>query len=841
MTLRCTYSNCTGEVIDGFCDSCGRVPPEEIATAPASSATGQRAAAAQIARVGGYSGTTGRVTGARRPMATAAGTPGITASAASRGSAATGSTGTAAGGSGTSSRRGSRGSSSRRRALGGGLVQMPVMPSTDPLLLVMQDARVPAAKCFCPSCRNPVNPDKRFCSNCGTEYNFRPSLRTGEVVAGQYEVKGPIAFGGLGWIYLAMDTRLNRWVVLKGLLNTKDEAAAAAAVAERQFLAAVKHGKIVGIYTFVTHDAESYIVMEYVGGRTLKALRRERGPLPVAEAIAYILGILPAFQYLHDQNLVYCDFKPDNVMLEGEDVKLIDMGAVRRIGDPHGDIYGTVGYKAPEADDDPVVASDLYTVARTLAALLIDFDNTGRNRASLPAPNALMHMVPVAMIEAAGVAATASLRATLADGAALPGWLAFSPGLRAFTGTAPPGVTAVAVRVTATDETGATATLPLTLGLPLAANESLYRFLLKGTAPDPDARFQSADEMAAQLLGILREVVARDGKVPAADSAEFLHERSIGGALFDPDRARAAAWRRLPELRLDTEDPAIAELFAAGAAPSLAQRADVLEATMRARPASAEAPLRLADARVDLGEADPDQIISLLDAALALDPFDWRPDWYCGKLYLSLGRAGDAVACFDKVYSEIPGECVPKLALAMALEQEGRLDEAAGLYDTVSRIDSSLTSAAFGLARCRMAVGDRDGAVLAYGRVPENAATYHDAQLAAVRALSDASVGAPSLSDLARASEMLAAMPRDDIPRHEAEAALAMEAARQVELGGLSPAGAHPALLGTRLQPGALRRRAETALRACARLSEFRADRIAYIDRANAVRPRTLV
>jgi serine/threonine-protein kinase PknG len=834
MAQTCAYAGCGGQIDDGFCDSCGREAANAVATAtapdPASAATGQRTAS-QIARVGGYARTTGRVVGARRPSATA-----TTARGTAPGTA-TGTAGTAATGKASGSRRGSRGSSSRRRALGGGLVQMPVIPSLDPLLLVMADAHVPAGKCFCPSCKNPVNPEKRFCSNCGTEYNFKPSLREGDVVSGQYEVKGPIAFGGLGWIYLAMDTRLNRWVVLKGLLNTKDEASAAAAVAERQFLAAVKHGKIVGIYTFVTHGADSYIVMEYVGGRTLKAIRRDRGPLPVEEAIAYILGILPAFQYLHDQKLVYCDFKPDNVMLEGEDVKLIDMGAVRRIADPHGDIYGTVGYKAPEADQDPIEASDLYTVARTLAVLLMDFDNTGRHRSSLPPPNALMQVVPAAAIAAAGVDATATLKASLADGAALPGWLSFNAATRAFIGTAPSGVTALDVQVIASDASGARATLPLRLTLPLAANESLYRFLLKGTADDPDARFQSADEMAAQLLGILREVVARTQKLPAADSAEFLRERNPAGI---DTASLAEAWRRLPDLRLDAQDPAIAELFAAGVATDLDQRAQMLLATMRAKPESAEARLRLADTRVDRGVGDPDQIIPLLDEAMAIDPFDWRPDWYCGRLYLSLARAGAAVECFDKVYSEIPGECAPKLALALALEMDGRRDEAAGLYDTVSRIDPSLASAAFGLARCRLAAGDRAGAVEAYGRVPDNAASWHDAQLATIRALTDATDTPPSAADLTQAAALLDQMQRDDIPRHEAEAALALEAVRQLEAGTLRPA-AGTTLLGARVQPSALRRRAEAALRACARLSEDRADRIAYVDRANAARPRTLV
>ncbi len=59
--------------------------------------------------------------------------------------------------------------------------------------------------------------------------------------------------------------------------------------------------------------------------------------------------ILSAFAYLHSLGLVYCDFKPDNIMVEGGDVKLIDLGGVRRIDDPDGDIYGTVGYSAPEA------------------------------------------------------------------------------------------------------------------------------------------------------------------------------------------------------------------------------------------------------------------------------------------------------------------------------------------------------------------------------------------------------------------------------------------------------------------------------------------------------------
>ena len=96
----------------------------------------------------------------------------------------------------------------------------------------------------------------------------------------------------------------------------------AAALAERRFLAEVEHPNIVKILNFVEHDGEGYIVMEYVGGVSLQGhaeARREANggrpdPLPVEQAIAYCLEILPALGYLHELGLLFCDFKPDNVI-----------------------------------------------------------------------------------------------------------------------------------------------------------------------------------------------------------------------------------------------------------------------------------------------------------------------------------------------------------------------------------------------------------------------------------------------------------------------------------------------------------------------------------------------
>jgi serine/threonine-protein kinase PknG len=83
---------------------------------------------------------------------------------------------------------------------------------------------------------------------------------------------------------------------------------------------------------------------------------------------------LPAFSYLHDLGLIYCDFKPDNLIQVGDAVKLIDLGGVRRIDDEESAIYGTIGYQAPEvAQIGPTVASDIYTIGRTCVVLMLEF------------------------------------------------------------------------------------------------------------------------------------------------------------------------------------------------------------------------------------------------------------------------------------------------------------------------------------------------------------------------------------------------------------------------------------------------------------------------------------
>ena len=442
--LRCTQPGCSGTIVDGYCDVCGS--PADVGAAPA-------AVSAFAAGAGARPET---AAGADAPLST------VTRGSSRLGSTAFGSQRLGRGS--TITQRVNSGSVRLRTArLGAGLTRVPPAPVVDAENAIMVDPEVPENKRNCPVCGSPVGRTRDgrpgrpegFCPKCGNRFSFTPKLKPGDLVAGQYEVAGCLAHGGLGWIYLARDKNVSdRWVVLKGLLNTGDADALAVAIVERQFLAQVEHPLIVEIYNFVTHDEAGYIVMEYVGGTSLKQILKNRmrasggvyDPLPVDQALAYILEVLPAFTYLHDLGLVYCDFKPDNLIQIGDGVKLIDLGGVRRLDDDESAIYGTVGYQAPEvAQVGTSVASDIYTIGRTLLVCMMEFRGyQTRYVASLPS----------------------------------------------------------------VDET------PL-----FAEHDSLYRLILKACAPDPADRFASVDELRVQLLGVLREVVAAKTSGTALTSA----------------------------------------------------------------------------------------------------------------------------------------------------------------------------------------------------------------------------------------------------------------------------------------------------------------------------------
>ncbi|MCT9078565.1 serine/threonine-protein kinase PknG [Streptomyces fulvoviolaceus] len=740
---------------------------------------------------------------------------------------------------------GSSAGSSGRGRLGVGLVQVPGVPRPDPREMVLENPEVPERKRFCSrsDCGAQVGRSRGerpgrtegFCTKCGHPYSFVPKLKSGDVVHGQYEVAGCLAHGGLGWVYLAVDRAVSdRWVVLKGLLDTGDQDAMAAAISERRFLAEIEHANIVRIYNFVEHldqrtgSLDGYIVMEYVGGKSLKEIANDRrttggkrDPLPVEQACAYGIEALEALGHLHSRNLLYCDFKVDNAIQTEDQLKLIDMGAVRRMDDEESAIYGTVGYQAPEvAEVGPSVASDLYTVARTLAVMTFDFQGyTNVFVDSLPDPD----------------------------------------NIEVF-----------------------------------RQYESFYRLLVRATDPDPARRFASAQEMAEQLTGVLREVVSlQTGKARPALSTLFgpevrvtdtelfpkldgevsrlgarvvrtgrrgaaVAELPVGAAatgsngsngfgtasIVKPVNAPAAALA-LPVPHVDPSDPNAG--FLAGLMTTAAT--ELLGAIAAAPAPSTETRLRQVRAWLENGEAQ-----TAHETLLRLEgerPDDWRVVWYRGVAALVTGDHEAAALAFDAIYDAFPGEPAPKLALGLCAEVLGQLDNGAEYYRLVWSTDPSYVSAAFGLARVQLATGDRRSAVDTLESVPESSIHYTAARVAAVRARlrqrTAVASDVPFLDDLTAAAgqvEALDAYGLDPARREQLSAEVLGSALDWILSGGQGsalPAAGGRVLLGSGLDERGLRFGLERSYRTLARLARGGEERIDLVERANRYRPRTWV
>lgn len=675
------------------------------------------------------------------------------------------------------------------RRLGGGLVEVPRVIERDPLAALMKNPVVAESKRFCWNCGKPVGRSSAdgkalsegWCPHCGSPYSFLPQLSPGSMVADQYLIKGCVAHGGLGWIYLALDTNVNdRPVVLKGLVHAGDAEAQAIAMAERQFLAEVTHPGIVKIFNFVETDDKhgdpvGYIVMEYVGGTSLKPAKGTK--LPVAQAIAYMLEILPALGYLHSIGLVYNDLKPENIMITEEQLKLIDLGAVSRIGS-YGFLYGTPGYQAPEiVRTGPTVATDIYTVGRTLAALTLDM----RTR----------------------------------DGRYVDGLPEDDPTLTQY--------------------------------------DSFGRLLRRAIDPDPRRRFASAEEMSSQLLGVLREVVARDTGVPRAGlSTVFSPSRStfgidllvahtdvyLDGQVHSEKLTAQEIVRALPVPMVDPADVGATIL----SATMLSQPVQTLDSLRAARHGTLEAegidlsesielPLMEARALLDLG--DVAKANRKLDDLSDRVGWRWRLVWYRAVAQLLSADYDAAIKHFTEVLDTLPGELAPKLALAATSELAGAAS-AEVFYKTVWNTDNGVISAGFGLARAQSSDGEREAAVKTLDQVPPTSRHFTTARLTSAVTLLSGRSGSEITEDQIRdAARRVEALP-DTEPRVLQIRALVLGTAMDWLADNTSSTN-H--ILGFPFTEHGLQLGVEASLRGLARLAPSQAHRYALVDLANSVRP----
>jgi serine/threonine-protein kinase PknG len=694
--------------------------------------------------------------------------------------------------------------------LGAGLVPIPTVPPMDPLAAVLADPVVAEGRRFCWRCGKPVgrasvsHPSTTVgaCETCGAPYDFRPYLQRDDMIARQYEIQGCIAHGGLGWIYLAIDRNVSdRWVVLKGLLHGGDAAAQAVAVHERQYLAALAHPSIVKIYNFVEHPGPEgtpvgYIVMEYVGGRSLGDMLdgyQRPGRLPVAEAIAYLLESLPALEYLHSLELAYNDLKPDNIMVTEDQIKLIDLGAVAAFGS-YGNLYGTRGFQAPEiARTGPTVASDIYTVGRTLAALTLNLPaERGRYLDGLPGPAGEPTLQRYEFFH------RLLLRATDPD----------------------PDRRFPSARVMTTQLAGVLREI--------LATETGTEHPQLSTAFSPPRTSFGTEELVAQT-DAFTDGIARSKKLRARDVVAAL-----------------------PVPLIDPADPA-APLLAGTVHPEPRHALDAVR-TARQRaagepdgvPESFETECTFVEARIHV---DLDQPAAAREVLHRLAYHDWRVDWYLGLIALLELEYEQAFAHFEAVLQALPGELAPKLALAATAElvlqhwespdPEQWRGYAEKFYATIWRTDRGVVSAAFGLARQLAESGRVTEAVQALDEVPPASRHYTEARMTAVLFL----LNALPAADSAESALHLAAARIQALPPGEHRAAqmrvLVLGAALAWLHAGNTPSLPDATLFGAPFTERDLRQGVEAGLRTLARSAPGRTHRYALVDLANAIRAKT--
>lgn len=745
------------------------------------------------------------------------------------------------------------------------LLALPELPPPDdPRDLVLANPVPPGSGRPCGDCGRTVGgriPDlpvrhEGYCPHCGTGYSLLPQLRAGERLdGGRYEVLGCLARGGLGWVYLAVDTRLrDRPVALKGVLNPKDSEARERILEERDRLIAIDHSSIVRILDYVPHRPDSrdadregdggtgsdaggsgarvpaeYIVMDFVGGKSLRQILREErdgrqplgGPFRLEYVARYGCQILRALTELHRRGLVYCDMKPDNVIHRGTRTVLIDLGGVQQSGDPRKPVI-TREYCSPEVGTGgapPTVAHDVYTVGSTLREL----------------------------VNAAG------------------------------------------------DRHGGNGGL---------GDRSLDYLIKRATAEHPCDRFASAEEMALQLEGVLQELLPPPDRHPGIrPSVVFAHP----GTLIDsglgavpapehwddrvpadyrgfrissrllphdcPGSARTAVG--LPSPVPDPGDPAIDRLRL----PAPQERRTAVRQLHRfldgedRRHRSVEVRLRLCRLHLRLGAAlpqqDPERALelsrarqSLHEAEDVLDGLpdrtagsDWRIAWHRGLLALAGADPGTAEEDFERVYRAVPGEYAPRLALGHCAEHRADRIAARRHYEAVWQRNTRHGSAAFALARVRLTEGDRTGAAEVLSSIPSLSRHYDAARVAALRIraarLSSDPAGLPAWRDLEQAGEGLSRLALDNGERIRLVTELrewALDWIQTIRQDGTRQADREQvARLGGELFGGPgppTERRLRTLLsgsfRELARLSGITRRRNEHlVDLANAVHPRT--
>lgn len=659
----------------------------------------------------------------------------------------------------------------------------------------------------------------------------RPQLKPGDIVADQYEILGVIGHGGMGWIYLANDRNVaERLVVLKGMQAEAGNQDAGVVTAEREFLAGITHPSVVKIFNFIDDPRVpgGFIVMEYVGGPSLRDRMKDYpgGLMPVDVAIAYILQVLPALEYLHSRGVVYNDLKPENIIATEDQITLIDLGAVTGIG-AFGFIYGTPGFQAPEVGSrGPSVASDIFTIGRTLAALTLELPKEdGVLAPGIPSPS---------------------------DQPLLRKYLSYYRLL---------------VRATHSDPEQRFSSIR-------ALRSQLYGVLrdiiaIRDGIQNPNRH--SLFSPQRRTFGTKHVVFRTDQLLDGTERSAAITATEVVGALAVP--------------LLDRTDPG-AELLSGFSYAEPEEALETLRQAMHTEEYDDSAEIRLGVVRALLDLGATTQAREWLHSIEDRLGKDWRYHWYCGVTGLLLDDFVTAQKHFYQVLTVLPGESAPKLALAavdeLLLQDQGFANSAlleprdaraiAAIHSTLEELDQDLVdrlphdwshvstdpkvlrfqsirlyglvwaanqttvSSAFGLARQLMAEGQVETAVAALDRLPQASRHQRFAQLTTIMYLIG---GQLTESRIRRAARRLDEIPTNEPRFLQIRAAILAAGLNFLRDARVEAAASPNPLFEYPFTQRGLRTGLAETLRLLARSAVFARHRYALVDIANQIRPET--
>ncbi len=317
---------------------------------------------------------------------------------------------------------------------------------------------------------------------------------------GPYEIVSPLGAGGMGEVYRARDTRLDRTVAIKVLPAHLADSPERRLRFEREAkaISALNHPHICALYDIGRQESTDFLVMEFVEGETLAA-RVEKGPLPLDQILQYGIEISDALSKAHRGGVVHRDLKPANIMLTKSGVKLLDFGLAKLAVAPMSSSATSAAGTPPLQD--MATSSKPLTTEGTLVGTL-------------------QYMAPEQLEGREADARTD----VFAFGAVL---YEMTTGKRAFEGKSQASVIAAILQK---DPPPITALQPMT-------PPALDRVIKKCLAKDPDERWQTVQDLRDELKWILE-----GGSSVGAIHESSLQLAAVGTSPLQPVWRRALPW-----------------------------------------------------------------------------------------------------------------------------------------------------------------------------------------------------------------------------------------------------------------------------------------------------------